>query len=180
MPGNTCILQLTVCQQVQREVSMSERADALADNFATANTEFVSLIESVPDDKWDAATSEEQWSIGVVAHHVALGYPSTFGAVQMTADAGKMPDISWDQIHASNAKHAEEFSDVSKAETIELLKSNGAQVEAGLRTLTDDQLDVSFDSPVFGGEMTVEQLVNGLVIGHIGMHSPSIEATIDS
>ena len=52
----------------------SERAAALADDFAATNAEAVAFTESCGEDAWARPVPEEGWSVGVVLHHVAEGH----------------------------------------------------------------------------------------------------------
>ena len=89
-----------------------------------------------------------------------------------------VPHFTEDMLHAMNAKHAKDFANCTKAETIELLKKAAATAAAVVRDLSDDQLAKS--GTVFAGAppMTAEQLVTRGLIGHIDEHFGSIRKTV--
>ena len=120
---------------------MSSRSQELAQSFKQANDDFINLTETVPDDQWDQPCADEERAIGVVTHHVAASGPTTYGAVEIVLSGQELPAITWDQIHQMNAEHAVENASVTKAETIDLLASNSAQIVDRIESLTDDQLD---------------------------------------
>lgn len=157
---------------------MSDRAQALADKFADAHKTAVAAVEGVSDERWRETCVDEERPVGVVAYHVAASYASTFGVAQMAATGEPLPPVSWEMIHDMNAKQAEEQKDCTKAETLELMQEQGARITSEIAKLTDEQLDQTFVLQAFSpDEITVEYLVNMLVIGHIGIHVPSINGT---
>jgi hypothetical protein len=54
---------------------MAERAEALAGKFEAENNELIATVEAASDEQWAAVTSDDGWSVGVVAHHVGSGRP---------------------------------------------------------------------------------------------------------
>ena len=76
----------------------------------------------------------------------------------------------------TNARHANEYADTTKAEVLTLLRASGDQIAKDLRSITDEKLDVAKELP--SGKMTVQQRIERVLIGHIQGHQGSIEATI--
>jgi len=83
-----------------------------------------------------------------------------------------------DMIHAGNAKHAQEFANCTKAETIALHKKNAAEAAAIVRGLSDAELDNK--GVVLQGmpPMSAGDLAGGLMVGHIDEHLNSIRAAV--
>lgn len=158
---------------------MSDRAQALADKFGTAHDETVKTVEGIPDDRWSSACHDEERAVGVIANHIASSYESTFGIAQLGASGQPLPQVSWDMIHDRNAQHAAENGSCTKEETLALLREGGERTKSAIAAMSDEQLDQTLVLSLFGpDEMTVEQLIDGLVIGHIGMHLPSIKEPV--
>jgi hypothetical protein len=157
---------------------MSEAATQLADQLATVTREFIAVVESCTPEQWARPTGSEEWPVGVVAHHVAVGYPA-FGQLVQALAAGRqdIPPISAEQLHAGNAKHAREFANVGKAETLELLRSGGDRLVPEIRSLSEEELNVT-TGIFFGGEMSVRQVIERIVIGHPASHLASIRTTL--
>jgi len=88
------------------------------------------------------------------------------------------PAITMDMIHAGNAKHAQEFANCTKAETIALHKKNAAEAAAIVRGLSDAELDNK--GVVLQGmpPMSAGDLAGGLMVGHIDEHLNSIRAAV--
>jgi uncharacterized damage-inducible protein DinB len=157
---------------------MTTRVEEFAAQFETANNEFIATVEGCTDAQWRQPCASEGWSIGVVAHHVAVVYPAFAGIVERLATGVTLPPrSSMDAVHRSNAQHARDYADVGKTETLDALRANGAAVTQRLRSLSDEQLDRI--AGVFGDrELSTAQVVEWIVIGHTREHLASIRATI--
>jgi uncharacterized damage-inducible protein DinB len=54
---------------------VSERAQALAEQFEQANNEAIAAVEGCSDEQWRRHIESENRSVGVVLHHVAIAHP---------------------------------------------------------------------------------------------------------
>jgi hypothetical protein len=154
------------------------KAIDLAARFERANHAFVALIEGLASEDWNAICFAEGWSVGVTAHHIAAGYAATLHYVPAMM-AGDMPPVTWDMLHQANEQHAGQFGDVSRAETLDLLRADGERVSAWLNSLGADDLAQTIALPLMGDEpVSLQTVIEAFVIGHIGMHRASIEAAL--
>jgi hypothetical protein len=159
---------------------MGSRSDALATRFEQANEEFIQAVEPISAEDWNNICPDENWSVGVTAHHVAFALPVTVGVAQGMA-AGKTPDLDWDMINQVNADHARDYANCTKEETLAELRTNGDHTAGVIRSLDDDSLDVQHSLPMFGAEpITVDQFIEYVVIGNHYAHLPSIRAAAPS
>ena len=83
-----------------------------------------------------------------------------------------------DMLHESNAKHAREFAGCTKAETLALHEKGAAAAAAVVRGLSDADLDRSGTVLTGMPAMTAQQVVEGILISHIGEHMGSIRKTV--
>ena len=83
-----------------------------------------------------------------------------------------------DMLHAMNGKHAQEYANCTKAETLALHGKNAATAATIVRGLGDAELDRSAKILPEMPAMTAEQLAGGLLVGHVDEHLGSIRATI--
>jgi hypothetical protein len=115
---------------------------------------------------------------GVVAHHVAVSYPA-FNQLVLALAAGvqTIPLVSAEQLHEGNAKHAREFANAGKQETLDLLQNDGDALVETIRGLSDEQLSIT-TGIFFGGEMSLTQIIERILIGHPVSHLASIRATL--
>lgn len=156
---------------------MSARAQELARQFSDTLAEFVALIESVPDELWTAPLADEQRPIGVVAYHVgdAIGFELR---ILDAAARGKDTSITWDELDAVNARDALENAGVTRAQTLTLLRQNGALGTAAIVALTDEQLERVVTVEFMGDPLSVERLIEWLLIGHLRWHEPGIRGAL--
>jgi len=157
---------------------MGAKGEAFAKQFETKAQEVTATLERLSDTDWKKVTASEKWPVGVVAHHIASSHQGICGILKMLADGKPGPNIPMDMIHAGNAKHAQEFANVSKADTLALHKKNAAAAAATLRGIADGEFDRS--GAVLNGmpPMSAAQLAGGLLCGHVDEHLGSIRATV--
>ena len=155
---------------------MSERANSLAQQLEHANRDLIHTIEGLSDTQWRAKTPGDGRSVGVVAHHVATSHKSVAGLVGAIAHGKAVPTITMEMIHDGNAKHADQFANCTKAETLALLRQNGAAAVATVRGLDDTGLDRTVSFPM--GTMTAAQVVERVLIGHANDHHGTIRRAV--
>jgi hypothetical protein len=157
---------------------MGARAEALAKKFEAKAQEATGVIERLSDADWKKVTSAEKWPVGVVAHHFAGSHEVIAGLAKTIASGQAMPHFTMAMLDEMNAKHAQEYANCTKAETLALHRQNAASAAAIVRGLDDAALDRS--GPVLAGmpPMSAEQLAGGLLVSHIDEHLGSIRATV--
>ena len=155
---------------------MGERAQALANRFEEANREIVSAVEKCSDAEWRTKCAGETWSVGVVTHHVAESHAGIERIIQTIAAGQSLPGVTTEMIDQRNAQHAEQHATCAKQETLDLLRKNGASAAATVRGLTDEQLQRS--GTLRAGPMRAEQVIEGILIGHVKGHTASIRSAI--
>ena len=156
---------------------MAQRSQALADRFEQATRQLATTIERCSDAQWKTKTTGEQWSIGVVAHHVAQSTEAVAGIVKLMATGQPLPPLTMEMIHQGNAEHAKQFANVGKDETLALLRKTSAAAAGTVRGLSDEQL--ARTAKVIGGAtMSAEQMVERVLIGHVVEHHGSIQAAV--
>lgn len=156
---------------------MNTRAGALAEQFAAANGELIAAVAGCAAAEWRRPCEGEGRTIGVTAHHVAMGHAG-FAQLLGALVAGQVvPTISPEGLHEMNARHARDHADIGQAETLDALRRNGEDLARAVRGLSDEQLGLA--TPVFGGrEMSVGQIIELVVIGHPRQHLGSIRAAL--
>jgi uncharacterized damage-inducible protein DinB len=127
---------------VRRRVSIlgSERAAAFADDFAAVNAQAVAFARSCGADDWARPVPGEDWSVGVVLHHIAEGHANGYRWLSAMS-AGTAVTDSAEDIDRANAEHARRAESAGAADTVALLEENGDRLEDLLRSLSDEQLD---------------------------------------
>ena len=156
---------------------MGAKSEALAKQFEAKAQEAAAVFQKLSDADWKKITAAERWSVGVTAHHLAGAHEPIAGIVKTLASGQPMPHFTAGMLDEMNAKHAKDFANCSKAETLTLHKDGAAKAAAIVRGLDDSQLSKS--GTVLAGmpAMTVEQVVSQILIHHIDDHLGSIRKT---
>jgi DinB family protein len=128
----------------------NERAAALADEFGAANGEAVAFARTCSADAWRLPVPGEEWTVGVVLHHIAESYGTSARWLAGMARGEGVPETA-EAIDRANAVHAEQAASALPAETVALLMDGGARLEALLRALSDEELDRSAPFGPAGG-----------------------------
>jgi hypothetical protein len=157
---------------------MGARTEMLAKQFEAKAAEMTKALVQLTDPDWKKVTASEKWTVGVTAHHVAGGHEQIAGIVKTVAAGQSIPGFTLEMLHAGNAKHAQDFANVTKVETLALHEKGAAAAAATVRALSDADLERS--GTVFTGAppMSAQQVIEGVLISHIGEHMGSIRATV--
>jgi uncharacterized damage-inducible protein DinB len=158
---------------------MSDRAASLATTFERANDDVIAAVESCSDDQLRMTCEGEGWSVVVTAHHLALSYQAIAGMAYQLATGQPVPTLTDEMLNSFNAQHAEEFANVSRQETLELLRREGKAAADTVRGLTDEQLDRSAVLSFTGGEpWSAADLIERGLIGHPIEHGRSMRKAL--
>src|SRR5438309_5519012 len=130
------------------------------------------------DDNWKKTKKSEKRTVGEVTHHLAGGHDGISVIIKTVAGGKSVPGFTMDMLHDMNAKHAKEFANASKAETIALHKKNAAAAAAVVRGLSDADLGKSGTVLTGMPPMSVEQIINGILLNHVEEHLKSIRTAL--
>lgn len=155
---------------------MAAKSEALATQFEAKARDAMATLERLSEADWKKVTEAEKWSVGVTAHHLAGALEAVSGLVKAVA-AGQVIGFRLDQLDEMNARHAKEYANCTKAETIALQKKGAAVAVATIRRLSDEQLAKSGTLGPAGPTMTAEQLITRGLLNHIDEHFGSIRKT---
>jgi mycothiol maleylpyruvate isomerase-like protein len=157
---------------------MGAKGEALAKQFEGKVQEATKVIERLSEADWKKTTAAEKWSVGVVAHHLAMAHAGISGIVKTLAAGGSIPDFSKKKLDDMNAAHARDYAGCTKSETLKLHRDNAAAAAALVRGLGDADLARSGTVMKEMPPLTAEQMVTGGLIKHIDEHVASIRATV--
>lgn len=160
---------------------MSNRAEALADRVAEGHRILIDFIESHPAKEWRTYCPNEQRSVGVVVHHVAIVLPDELTMIQTVASGQPVTGMTPETLDAVNAVHAREYANCTRTETLDLLRRNSAMVVRAIREMSDAELDraapvsLHADAPV-----TAQYLIEDHPLSHAYQHLASIRAAVNA
>ncbi len=121
--------------------TMNPRTEALADRLEQGARELATFASALTGAEWQTRVPKDGRKIGVVVHHVATMYPLEIQLAQALAGGQAVAGVTWDDVHAMNAKHAREHDAVTKEAALDLLRRNSVAAAAAIRALSDEELD---------------------------------------
>src|ERR1700683_3611085 len=95
----------------------SERAAALADDFAAAHAEALTFARSCSEVAWARPVPGEEWPVGVVLHHIAEGHQNSLRWLEAMARGDGVTDTA-EEIDQTNAVHAVRAGAMTATETV--------------------------------------------------------------
>ena len=143
---------------------MSQRAKKLSERFMKFNNEVIAFVEKCSDESWEKVCSGEKWPVGVVARHIAAGHYSAFGLAKMIVDGKQLPELTQETIDQGNAQHAKKHANSTKEEVLGILREKGTSVAEYVAGLVDADLDLTSSLAVAGGTISVQQIIENIII----------------
>jgi hypothetical protein len=150
---------------------VSELAQALAERFERANAEVIAAVERWPEEAWRATPPGEEWSVGLIAHHIGNGHAVIQRTLQPAAAGQSLPPPLGP---GHNERYAREHADCTREEVLDQLRRNGASAAGFVRGLRDEELDRPVPSRDGSRTWRLEEMVERLLIGHVEEHLASI------
>ena len=149
---------------------MSNRAADLAGRFRAFNDELNGFVGSCTDEDWSKVCPGEQWPVGVVVRHIAASHIGAIGLVKMEVAGEKLPELTAGVIDQMNLKHAEKHRLCTRSDVLKILRENGASAADYVAGLRDADLDRTGHIAVAGGDMTIEQIIEQIILRSAGEH----------
>lgn len=164
-----------------RSAAVSRRADALARRLEQGAHALAAFANGLTEAQWQTRVPKDGRRIGVTVHHVANMYPLEMKLAGQLAAGQPVAGVSWDDVAAVNAAHAQEFDGVTKEQALELLRRNSAVAAAGIRALSDEELDraapVSLNSDA---PLTCQFFLEDHPVRHSYHHLARLKAALQS
>ena len=159
---------------------MSHRTDALASRLEQGAAALAALAAGLTDDEWTTRLPRDGRKVGVVVHHVATMYPLEIELAQALASGKPISGVTWNDVHALNARHAKEYDSVDREAALDLLRANSAAAAAAIRALSDQELDraapvsLNADAP-----LTCQFFLEDHAVRHSYHHLAAIRAALE-
>jgi DinB superfamily len=165
-------------KQIQRPAS--RRAEVIAARIEEGAAGLEGFADGLSDAEWRTPVSTtDQRSIGVVVHHVATMYPIEVGVARAIADGQSVSHVNWELVAQLNAKHAEEYAQVSKSAALELLRQNSRDAAAAVCAFTNEELDRA--TPLLlssGAPVTAQFVIEDHALRHSWHHLAAIRRAL--
>lgn len=155
--------------------------DALRSAFAATVEQFVAEVNAVPPAAWEQVAADENWTVAAVARHIAWGIGVEAELIAAVLDGRPLDAIyaDWANLHALNAENAQGTARCTPADVLALTTANAGVAHAVLQRLTPHDLSHATVVPILGQRtVTVANLVEWLLIGHIAGHLASMRAAV--
>lgn len=153
---------------------MSSRAKALAQRVEQANADLLATIEASSSEQWTAKCADGEWTQGFAGYHAAASIGNITGMVRAMASGEAFPPVTFAQIDDQNAAFHEEHSGCTRAEALDVARANSPTAVAMVAGLSDPELDRHVTLAVGVPPMSIEGVVEMLLIGHPAGHTESI------
>jgi DinB family protein len=158
---------------------MSRRSEALAQRLEQGAAALAAFASTLSEAEWQTRVPHDGRKVGVTVHHVASMYPIEMQVTQIIAAGKPIEGVTPQVVAEINAKHAREFDGVTRDQALELLRKNSAAAAAGIRALSDTQLDqaaaVSYSSDA---PLTCQFWVEDHPVRHSFHHLARLKAAV--
>ena len=161
------------------QVAASARAEALAQRLEQGIDALIAFANTLSDAQWQTRIPKDGRKVGVVVHHVASVFPIEIELAQVLGKGQAIAGVSWDDVHAMNAKHAQDNDAVTRQEAIELLRTNSTAAAAAIRAFTDAQLETAAANSLYAdAPLTCQHMLEDHAVRHCYHHLAKIRAAV--
>lgn len=147
------------------------RAEALASRLEVGAQALAAFASTLTETQWRMPVPKDGRTMGVIIHHVASVYPLEIQLAQKLAAGQAIEGVTMEDVHAMNARHANENRGITKAAALDLLARNSAAAAAAIRALSDEALAVAAPVSLYGGvALTCQFLLEDHAVRHSYHH----------
>lgn len=114
----------------------------LADEYDAMMADVIAVAAGCSQADWTTSCVNDQRSVGVVFDHIAEGNPQVVIWVQEFLN-GRPVEMTLETLTQRNADHARRAAARPRAETVADLKAGSARTSEFIRSLTDEQLELT-------------------------------------
>ena len=160
---------------------MSNRSEQLANRIEEGAAGLAAFAENLSEAEWQTPVSAtDRRTVGVVVHHVASMYPLEVEAAQAIAAGKDVTNVTPELISQINAKHSQEQAQVTKSETLVLLRRNSSAAAEAVRTFSEEDLDRSGPFGLsFGAPVTAQFVIEDHALRHSWHHLARIRMALE-
>ncbi|HET7421255.1 MAG TPA: DinB family protein [Candidatus Dormibacteraeota bacterium] len=150
-------------------------ASDLADEYDAVMADVIAVAGGCSQADWTTSCINEQRSVGVVFDHIAEGNPQWVRWVQEFL-SGRPVEMTLETLTQRNAEHAGRAAARPRGETVADLKAGSARTSEFMRSLTDQQLELTQEF-AWAGTQSVGWVAGGAV-RHARGHLKSIKEAL--
>ncbi len=155
------------------------QGDTFAKQLREAVQEVREAVEGCAPVDWGRPTESEKWPAAALARHIAQGMEPTMASLLAVAlDEGGEPELTAEYLSARADRHAAHYGEIRPDEVLALLAENESAALSKLGALSEAQFATT--GVLFGETMTAAEVFQGVVLGHMGSHLRSFQATVSA
>jgi len=154
----------------------SSRAVELASAFEGAVEDFATFLETLSPEQWRTVVPGEERTVAALARGWGFGYEM----IAFTAFAAGLAftTVPRAELNALNAANGAEYAECPKDDTIAFLRTEAATASEAVRKFTSGALSRTGLYVEGMPEMTVERLIERVLIGHVVNHQRGIREAL--
>lgn len=156
---------------------MDPRIEQALRAFDETHADVVSFVRACDEREWREVTTIEGWPVGVIAHHIAVGYETAIRWIDHLRRGEAVPGDE-ESHDAGNARHAAEFSSTTKGQTLADLESGAVRLREYLTTIKVEEMPREAMHGPAGRVISVERMV-GATARHPRMHLESMRGAVE-
>ncbi len=157
---------------------MSQRAKDLSKRIESFRDDVIEYTDGLSGEEWNVECDVEEWTTGVTARHIGAGHFRIFELAGMIVEGKELPPLTVEQISAMSDKDSRAHADGTKDEALDALRKNSTELAAFVAGLSDDELDRKGSMPAFGGEATVNQVIEFVIFQSAQEHFDSMKTAV--
>jgi len=154
---------------------MSQRAGELAAKLEVFRSDIVTFVENCSDDDWGKTCSAEGWSVGVVARHLGASHLGVLDLAKMIVAGKALPELTTEIIDQLNAQHAEKHAGCTRDEVLGILGAKVPEFVQYVAGLSDEDLDRAGYLALLGSDVSIEKLIELVVLNSGKEHFESMK-----
>ena len=159
---------------------MSERAKELAEKLEAFRSDIVTFVENCSEDDWGKTCSAEGWPVRVVARHLGAAHLGVLDLARMLVAGAPLPNLTSEIIDQMNAQHAEKHAGCTKDEVLGILGAKVPEFVRYVAGLSDEDLNRAEYLALLGSDVSVEKLVELVVLNSGKEHFKNMKGAVDS
>ncbi|MEN6441345.1 MAG: DinB family protein [Syntrophobacter sp.] len=143
---------------------MESRAKELAERLRGFNGEVIAFVERCDEQDWKKICAWEQWPVGVTARHIGAGHYSAVNLSRKIIAGEPLPQLTGEQVVEMANQHAREHAECTRRDVLDILNRNGGEMVEFVAGLDDSELDRTGYLSMLGGDVTVRQFIENVVL----------------
>lgn len=157
---------------------MSPRAKEITNRIESFRDRVIAFVENLSDEDWKKTCEWEAWPVGVTARHIGAAHFAIPGMLEMIINGEDLPQMTMEEVNEKAKANARKHLDCTKAETLDLLRHNGAKLVAFVAGLSDGDLARMTRVTAMGGDVNTEQVIENVIFYSARRHFDSMKAAI--